>query len=119
MRQKLLLFVMMVSFGALYAQTDTIRSVVISEVRFDRADHAYLELTNMGTEAVNLAEFELLSHHPWTTFPDGALWPTEPHRLDSRWLMLPDQILGPGESFVVAAFHDWVEEQYALDVAEF
>ena len=119
MRQKLLLFVMMVSFGALYAQTDTIRSVVISEARWDRADHAYLELTNMGAEAVNLAEFELLSHTPWNAFPDGALWPTEPHRIDNRWLMLPDQILGPGESYVVSVFHDWGEEQYALDVAKF
>jgi hypothetical protein len=64
MRQKLLLFLMMVSFGALYAQTDTIRSVVISEARWDRADMAYIELTNMGAEAVNLGEFEVLSHHP-------------------------------------------------------
>ncbi len=119
MRQKLLLLLMMVSFGALYAQTDTIRSLVISEARWDRADHAYLELTNMGTEAVNLAEFELLSHSPWNAFPDGALWPTEPHRVDSRWTMLPDQTLGPGASFVVAVFHDWIEEQYALDVAKF
>jgi hypothetical protein len=119
MRQKLLLFLMMVSFGALYAQTDTIRSVVISEARWDRADMAYIELTNMGSEAVNLGEFEVLSHHPWTTFPDGAFWPTEPHRLDNRWVVLPDQVLEPGESYVITTFHDWIEEQYALDVAEF
>lgn len=119
MRQKLLFFLMMVSFGALFAQTDTIRSVVITEARWDRADHGYIELTNMGTEAVNLAEFELLSHSPWNEFPDGALWPTEPHRVDNRWTMLPDQMLEAGESYVVAVFHDWVEEQYAIDVAKF
>ena len=119
MRQKLLFFLMMVSFGALFAQTDTIRSVIISEARWDRADHGYLELTNMGTEAVNLAEFELLSHSPWGAFPDGALWPTEPDRRDNRWTMLPDQMLEPGASYVVAVFHDWVEEQNAIDVAKY
>ncbi|MDX2429843.1 MAG: T9SS type A sorting domain-containing protein [Bacteroides sp.] len=117
MRQKLLLLLMMVSFGALYAQTDTIRSLIISEVRYDRADMAYVEFTNMGDAAVNLGEFEFLTHTPYTTFPDGAFWPTEPHRLDGRWLMLPDGVLEPGESYVIAAFHDWVEEQYAKDVA--
>ncbi len=118
MRRKLLLLLMMVSFGALYAQTDTIRSLVISEVRYDRADMAYVEFTNMGDAAINLGEFEFLTHSPYTTFPDGAFWPTEPHRMDGRWLMLPDGTLEPGESYVIAAFHDWVEEQYAMDVAE-
>ena len=118
MRRKLLLLLMMVSFGALYAQTDTIRSLVITEARYDRADFGYLELTNMGDAAVNLEEFEVLSHHPWTTFPDGAFWPTEPHRLDGRWTMLPEGVLEPGESFVIAVFHDWEEEQYAIDVAK-
>jgi len=119
MRQKLLLLLMMVLSGALFAQTDTIRTVVISEVRYDRADHWYVELTNMGTEAVNLSEFELLSNDPWSQFPDGRRWPTEPHRQDGRWLMLPEQMLAPGESYVASAFHDWVEEQYAIDVALF
>ncbi len=118
MRRKLLLFLVMVSFGMLHAQ-DTIRSVVISEVRYDRADMAYLELTNLGAEAVNLSEFELVSINPWTTFPDGATWPTEPPRSDRRWVILPDQILDPGESFVVKTMHDWTEEQYQYDVQRF
>ena len=118
MRRKLLLLLMMVSFGALYAQTDTIRSLIISEVRYDRADMAYVEFTNMGDAAINLGEFEFLTHSPYTTFPDGAFWPTEPHRMDGRWLMLPEGVLEPGESYVIAAFHDWIEEQYAMDVAE-
>ena len=78
---------------------------------------AYLELTNMGNEAINLGEFEVLSHTPWTTFPGGAFWPTEPQRLDRRWVMLPEQTLEPGESYVISVFHDWIEEQYAKDVA--
>ncbi len=63
---------MMVSFGALYAQ-DTIRSLVISEARYDRADMAYLELTNMGDAAVNLGEFEVLSHDSLDNFPRWSL----------------------------------------------
>ncbi|PID92207.1 MAG: hypothetical protein CSA96_04355 [Bacteroidetes bacterium] len=118
MRRKLLFFLMIVSSGLLFAQTDTIRSLVISEVRYDRADHAYLELTNMSDQTINLGEFEIVSHDPWTTFPDGALWPTEPQRPnDRRWTMLPAVDLAPGESYVIASFHDWVEEQYAKDVA--
>ncbi|MEN8228493.1 MAG: T9SS type A sorting domain-containing protein [Bacteroidota bacterium] len=119
MRQKLLLLLMMVSFGALYAQTDTIRTLVITELRYDRADHAYIEITNMGVDAVNLAEFELLMLTPWNPFPDGALWPTEPHRVDNQWMMLPDQSLAPGESYVLATFHDYAEEQYVKDVSKF
>ncbi len=97
---------------------DTIRSLVISEVRYDRADMAYIELTNLGAAPVNLAEFELSSHSPWDQFPDGRLWPTEPHHVNNRWLMLPDQVLQPGESWVAATFHDWTEEEYAADVAK-
>jgi len=109
----------MVPLGMLYAQSDTIRSLVISEVRYDRADHAYLELTNMSDQTINLGEFEVLSHTPWTTFPDGALWPTEPHRQnDQRWVMLPEQDLPPGESYLIAVAHDWIEEQYAIDFAK-
>jgi len=119
MRRKLLLFLLMVPLGMLYAQSDTIRSLVISEVRYDRADHAYLELTNMSDQTINLGEFEVLSHDPWTTFPDGALWPTEPHRQnDQRWVMLPEQDLAPGESYLIAVAHDWIEEQYAIDFAK-
>jgi hypothetical protein len=33
--------------------------------------------------------------------------------------MLPDYVLEPGASYVVSAFQDWVEEQYAIDVALF
>jgi Secretion system C-terminal sorting domain len=118
MKKKLLFFLMLFTVGALFAQTDTIKTLIISEVRFDRADHAYVELTNVGTETINLEEFEILSHHPWTTFPDDRRWPTEPHRLDGRWTMLPAGTLGPGESYIIATFHDDYEEKYAKDVAE-
>jgi len=117
MRLKLLLVTLLVSSGMLIAQ-DTIRTLIISEARYDRADMAYLELTNVGSEAINLAEFEVSSMDPWTTFPDDRRWPTEPPHIDGRHVMLPDRVLEPGESFVISAFHDWVEEEYARDIAK-
>ena len=58
---------MMVSFGALFAQTDTIRTLVISELRGNWCSMNYLELTNMGDEALQLSEFEVVKMTPWNS----------------------------------------------------
>lgn len=121
MRQKLLLLVMMFTFGVLNAQTygpqDTVWTVIISEARIDRADHAYIELTNIGTEAINLQEFELVSHSPWNALP--AAWPAEPSRPDGRWALLPDHVLQPGEQYIIASLHDYYIWHYNYDMANF
>ncbi len=108
MRLKLLLFTLLLS-GSLFAQ-DTIRSLVITEARLNAAPDNYIEITNMGTEAVNLSQFELGTIRPWND-------PWTPD--DTRYIMLPDYELQPGESYTVATAYDFGPRQYANKVPGF
>jgi hypothetical protein len=110
MKLKFLLFSLLFSCGILSAQ-DTIKTLIITEARMDRSDKNYVEITNMGTETVNLSEFEFGVVRPW-----ADPWTRED---DSRWMMLPDYELAAGECYVIAAFFDWQEEKYAEEVAKF
>jgi len=88
--------------GVLQAQ-DTIRTLIITEVRLDDARHTYVELTNVGSTALNLSQFELGTISPWT---EPWLPPS------NAWFMLPDRDLEPGESFVVAGVYDWTPRMW-------
>lgn len=110
MKFKLLLFSLLFSCGILSAQ-DTIKTLVITEARMTGGDVTYIELTNMGLDPVNLKTFELGVHRPWS--PQPLPWTPEANRN----VMLPDHVLQPGESFVVASASDWVEEMYAREVS--
>jgi hypothetical protein len=107
MKTKLLLLLILISFvGWLQAQ-DTIRSLIISEARFDEALDAYVELTNMGDSALHLKNFEFGVVHPW----DARIDPTDINKwfnvgADS-WFMLPDTTLDPGKSIVIANIYDF------------
>ncbi|HYX10264.1 MAG TPA: hypothetical protein VE912_26280, partial [Bacteroidales bacterium] len=99
MKFKLLLFSLLLSCGVLSAQ-DTIKTLVITEARFDRADDNYVELTNMGDAPVNLSQFEFGRIDPWTT-------PTDAWNPVTAYMMLPDTILQPGATFVMGVREDW------------
>jgi hypothetical protein len=88
--------------GVLNAQ-DTIRTLVISEVRLDDAREGYVEISNVGTTTLNLAQFELGVIGAWTV-PWAAA--------ENYWFMLPDKDLEPGKSFVVAAVYDWTPRMW-------
>jgi hypothetical protein len=107
MRTKTLLFLSLLTFGALNAQ-DTIRTLVISEARLDDARHGYAELTNVGTDTINLAEFEFGIIGAWT--PVSAAWVFSPGV--NYYVMLPDRKLAPGKSFIIAGVYDWGPENY-------
>ncbi|MCK5134985.1 MAG: T9SS type A sorting domain-containing protein [Bacteroidales bacterium] len=117
MKQKLLLFFMMVSFGMMYAQ-DTIRTLVITEAKMDRAEQSYVEITNMGDVALNLSDFEFGMLTPWNNPPDPG-WPEGPQVDNQSIERLPDIVLAPGESYLIGAVGDYTEEAYARDVAKF
>jgi hypothetical protein len=114
MKLKLLLFSLVMSWGILNAQ-DTVRYLVITEARMDRADFSYCEITNMGDSTLNLSDFEFGCVRPWTAAVSG--FPFIPET--GRWMMLPDHELAPGESFVIASIMDFTEEQWAKDYARF
>jgi hypothetical protein len=119
MRLKLLFATLFVSCGMLMAQ-DTIKTLIISEAKMDRAEQAYCEITNMGTEALNLKDFEFSMMTPWNTFPEGVSWPDQAPQIDMQSIeRLPDVVLQPGESYVIGTVNDFTEEQYAKDIARF
>jgi hypothetical protein len=94
---------------------DTVKSLIITEVSLWRADDGYAELTNMGDSALHLRNFEFCRIDPWTEV-DDARDDTDPFptSINNR-LMLPDSVLEPGESFVIAVVHDFYEEQYKMN----
>ncbi len=103
MRLKFLLLLFMLSAGILNAQ-DTIRSLVITEARLNSQGDAYVELTNMGTKPVNLKNFEFGTINPWTR-------PWTPAQ-GGYYFRLPEKILQPGQSYVMATAYDFEAEQY-------
>jgi len=108
MKLKLLLFTLLLMSGIMSAQQAN-RSLMITEVRFDRADQSYVEITNMGNMPIDLSEFEFGVISAWTVHYEAE---------EGNWMMLPEVILMPGESYVIASVLDFVEEQYALDYAK-
>jgi len=117
MRLKFLLLTLLLS-GGIFAQ-DTIRSLVITESRMTAQPDCYIELTNMGDNAVNLKDFKLGLIRPWATpilnvFTDPWIPETQ-----ERYIMLPDFVLEPGKSFVVTTAYDFAADQYAKKVPGF
>ena len=66
MKLKFLLFFLLLSGGMLSAQ-DTIRTLIITEARYDRTDGAYVEITNVGDEPIQMADFEFGRLSAWNT----------------------------------------------------
>jgi hypothetical protein len=116
MKLKFLLFLMLLT-GIISAQ-DTTRTLVITEVQMDRGSNAYVELTNMGNTTIQLNDFKLGNMDPW---PAGI---NLVHDINQPWVsksyaFLPDKILQPGETFLMAAAWDYGPEQYKRKVLGF
>ena len=84
MRTKTLLFLFLLACGVLNAQ-DTIKTLVISEVRLDDVRHSYVEISNVGATTLNLSQFEIGIIGAWTV-PWAAA--------ENYWFMLPDRESG-------------------------
>lgn len=95
MKQRFLLLLLLIS-GMLYAQ-EPYRNLIITEARMNDTRFNYIELTNMGNETINLAEFELGNNSPWT-----SPWNAD---ANSR-LRLPAHQLAPGQSYLIASVDD-------------
>lgn len=103
----LLLFVFMAAVGVLNAQTDTTaaKSLVISEVRMTSQHSFYIEFTNMGTDTLELSNYETGRIGAWT----------KPWNADGgSSFMLPQKKLAPGASYVIAKMSDYVHKMWAL-----
>ena len=96
MKLKLLLFQLFVMVGVFaYAQNDTIKTLLITEAHLGDIRRNYLEITNMGTETVDLSMFEIGQ----TTTNDY---------LGSGWMFPAGLMLAPGESYFIGIYHDFV-----------
>jgi len=105
MKLKLLLFSLLLSVGVLYGQNDTIRGLIITEANLNNGARGFLEITNMGDEAVDLSVIEFAEMRPWGEPP----W--EPP--STRRFFLPEFMLEPGESYVVTGATDWGPMKFA------
>jgi hypothetical protein len=104
--QVLLIFILSVFTGQRLRAQDTIPRVIISEFSSTTIFRDYVELTNVGDTAVNLKDFELGNLVYWN------LAYTDPG--NNRHRMLPDFVLQPGESYLIAQINDWVDANLDL-----
>jgi hypothetical protein len=117
MRLKILLFALLLT-GGIYntqagvanADQDTIKGLIITEAQMGNQPDGYFEITNMGAEAINLNVIEWGEIRPWGPPP----W--EP--IPTRHFMLPDFVLEPGATFVLASAFDFNPEQFAKGVTK-
>lgn len=105
MKLKLLLFVLVASIGMARAN-DTIKSLIITEACLSWMDEAYIEITNMSEEAVQLGDFKIGNIEPWGPEPFTP-------RYSSMVFQLPEKLLAPGESFLIATVYDFEPTQHA------
>lgn len=91
----LLLFLLVVGFNALLkAQTTKpYTNLVITEALYNSTPDNYVEFTNMGSETIDLANFEFGKITPWSS-------PWTPGT--NEFFMLPHKMLEPGKSYVIA-----------------
>ncbi len=111
MKFKLLLFFLLVSVFFVNAQKPY-QNLIFSEVRMDTYHHSYVELCNMGTDSIDLGEFDVGNVSPWSVSP----WDTVNtfSRTADGFVRLPSKKLGPGETYVIATVRDWGDEQAIL-----
>jgi hypothetical protein len=116
MKLKTLLFLLVFS-GILNAQ-EPYRSLVISEVRLGNPNRVHIELTNMGNSTINLGEFKLGQIRAWMT-PIFDVWNDPWIPEPTRYFMLPEKTLKPGESYVITAAYDFGPKMYEKRVDGF
>ncbi|MEI7526946.1 MAG: hypothetical protein WCJ95_21540, partial [Mariniphaga sp.] len=108
----LLLFLLVVGFGALVnAQslnaTKPYNNLIITEIEYHDTYMAYFEITNMGTETIDLSEFQW-QHVPAWAMPYNGYGPSDA-------MILPAKMLAPGESFVISSAYDYNPKMWKKD----
>lgn len=108
MKSTCTVFLIFFATHIIFAQ-DTIQSLVITEARIDWDELAYIEVSNMGDEPIQLNQFEIGKSISNVGEEIATYQP-----LPGRYFMLPDRILQPGESFLICTANDYGPEQFAL-----
>jgi len=98
MRKKLILILVplyLLSF-AVQAQEDTIRSLIFTEWKAENSFTAYMELTNVGSDTLDLSKFTLVT---------GLKGYLLPYRIGDPTIRLSGK-LSPGDSYVIMPVYD-------------
>ncbi len=118
MKLKFLLFLTFIA-GILNAQVvceypeGVITTLVITEARFTSTAEGYVEITNQGTEPVNLSEFKLGRLTPWVRSSAVVDLCNDPWYTETGdYIFLPDRMLDPGKSFVITNGYDFGPVRY-------
>jgi hypothetical protein len=111
-----LLLIFLMCTGILQAQVPY-RSLVITEARKDDPNNGYLELTNMGNQTINLNNFKFGKMEPWGNQVCDVN--QDPWNPGGSWFYLPDFMLEPGKSYVIANAYDFGPRQYRKKVPGF
>lgn len=125
----LLLFLFVVSCGVLLkAQTTKpYNKLLITEARINGTTQNYVEVTNVGNETIDLADFEIMKITPWPPSVDGVAQNFTPgnendhfrlHQPDmypNNAKMLAKRYLAPGKSFLIHGASDFAEKMWLKD----
>lgn len=98
MKLKFLLCLVFLS-GFLAAQEEVIRTLIITEVHLGSPGRNFVEISNVGSTPIQLSNFEIGQSD------DNAYSPGS-----DNFMMLPEKVLEPGKSFLIAAVHDFSGE---------
>lgn len=102
----LILFLLLAITAGIQSQDtrwDTIPDLIISEIRLNVPELTYIELANADEVAINLKDFKIATSYYYNLLPDWG--PT-------GFAYLPDMVLQPGETFVVAQVNDFGDLNY-------
>jgi hypothetical protein len=111
MKLKLLLFLFLAMVTGMLRAQEPYRSLIISEIRNHADWNTHVELTNMGNNAVDLSEFKMGRRVRVADVHDTQAWGAGTDARDV-YVFLPNVILNPGESYVVATAMDFGPEKY-------
>ncbi|MDD2382118.1 MAG: hypothetical protein PHV35_10525, partial [Mariniphaga sp.] len=107
MKSKLLLFLFLFA-GILSAQEDTIRTLIITEAHLGAPYRNFVEISNVGSDPIQLSNFEIGQATNNAYSPEA-----------NRYMMLPERVLEPGESFLIANVHDFSAQNALVQGLEY
>lgn len=104
----LLLFLVVMGFGALVkAQTTKpYTNLIITEALSTSSPDNYVEFTNMGTETIDLSNFE---------FGHIGAWDIPWNPGTNQSFILPEKMLAPGQSYVIATYFAFGPKMWKKD----
>jgi hypothetical protein len=99
------LFLLLAITAGIQAQDrwDTIPGLIISEIRLATAELTYIELANADDVAINLKGFKIATSYYYS----GAV-----NQGPTGFAFLPDKVLQPGETFLIAQVNDLGDLNY-------